>query len=315
MSNKVKISIALATYNGENFLSEQIDSILAQTVRDWELIISDDGSSDNTLSIIKKYMKQDFRIHLVENKNRHGCAGNFENALNYCTGEYIAFCDQDDVWTEDHLEHLLSILGDKSLAFADAEAVDIDLQSLNFFLGEKFLITEDHLKNNLLLHLIFLNFVQGTAVLFKKELLDFLPFPYVLFHDHWAAISAVLKNGIAYSSKSILKYRQHGSNTCGVMNHSLLYKIKHLHSEGIRRIDFYHAIFEFVHSHEHLMTDENKSNVKKSLLIAESILFKRSFRTFRKYYDVIFWDSDKKKIFPRYFMYCLFFPLIRKKRK
>ena len=124
------------------------------------------------------------------------------------------------------------------------------------------------------MHLIFLNFVQGTAVLFKKELLDFLPFPYVLFHDHWAAISAVLKNGIAYSSRSILKYRQHGNNTCGVMDHSLLYKIKHLRSEGIRRIEFYHAISNFVHLHEPLLSEENKSYVKECLTISESILFK-----------------------------------------
>ena len=136
MSGEIKISIALAVYNGENFLSEQLDSILRQTLDNWELIISDDGSSDGTLSIIHKYMSQDSRIHLLENKTRHGCAGNFENALNHCTGVYIAFCDQDDVWTEDHLEHLLSIIGDKSLAFADAEAVDINLNTLNFFWGK-----------------------------------------------------------------------------------------------------------------------------------------------------------------------------------
>lgn len=307
----VKVSIAMATYNGEKYLREQLDSILVQTISDWELIISDDCSTDSTVEIAQEYAAKDSRICIVKNTSSHGCPENFENALRYCNGNYIAFCDQDDVWTNDHLEHLLSIIGDKSLAFADAEAVDSSLKSLNFFWGEKFLITEEHLKNNLLLHLIFLNFVQGTAVLFKRELLNFLPFPNGLFHDHWAAISAVLNDGIAYSNKSILKYRQHGSNTCGVLNHSFLYKIKNLHSEGIRRIHFYYAISDFIQKHFDLLSEKMKSYSRECLDISKKIIFHRSFLLFRKYYDVIFWDSNRKKIPSRYLMYCLLFPFFR----
>lgn len=310
----VKVSIAMATYNGEKYLKEQLDSILAQTVSNWELIISDDCSTDSTVEIAKKYAEKDSRIHIVENSFSHGCSENFENALRYCSGCYIAFCDQDDVWTNDHLEHLLSIIGDKSLAFADAEAVDYSLKSLNFFLGEKFLISEKHLKNNLFLHLIFLNFVQGTALIFKRELLNFLPFPRGLFHDHWAAISAVLADGIAYSSKSILKYRQHGNNTCGVLNHSFFYKIKNLRSEGIRRIHFYYSISDFIQKHSDSLSDTMKIYAKNCLDISKKIIFQRSFSVFRKYYDVIFWDSSKRKLFPRYLMYCILFPTFRRRK-
>lgn len=311
---KMKVSIAMATYNGEKYLREQLDSILAQTETDWELIISDDGSTDSTVKIAQEYAEKDSRICIVKNTSSHGCSENFENALRYCKGGYIAFCDQDDVWTTDHLEHLLSIIGDKSLAFADAEAVDSSLKSLNFFLGEKFLITEEHLENNLLLHLIFLNFVQGTAVLFKRELLNFLPFPNGLFHDHWAAISAVLNDGIAYSNKSILKYRQHGNNTCGVLNHSFFYKIKNLRSEGIRRIHFYYAISDFIQKHFDSLSEKMKSYSQECLNISHQIIFHRSFSLFRKYYDVIFWDSNRKKIFSRYLMYCIFFPFFRARK-
>lgn len=298
------ISIALASYNGEKYIKEQIDSIIAQTITDWELIISDDGSKDSTLKIIQNYAQNDSRIKIIENIGEHGCSKNFENALKYCNGKYIAFCDQDDVWTDDHLEHLMSIIGNKSLAFANAEAVDVKLNSLNFFWGGKFMITESHISNEVFLHLIFLNFVQGTAILFKRELLDFLPFPEILFHDHWAAISAVLKNGIAYSSKSVLKYRQHGNNVCGIMNRSLIYKIKHLNSEKKRRIDFYYIISNFVNTHKDLLSSEKQKMAYKSLEIARKILFKGSIISFKKYYDMLFWDSDRSKFFSRYLMYC-----------
>lgn len=124
----------------------------------------------------------------------------------------------------------MSIIGNKSLVFANTEAVDVNLNSLNFF-GGGIMIIYPHISNEVFLHLIFLNFVQGTAILFKRELLEFIPFSEILFHDYWAAISDVLKNGITYSSKSVLKYRQHGNNVCGIMNRSLIYKIKHLNSE------------------------------------------------------------------------------------
>lgn len=309
------ISIALATYNGERFLKEQIDSIIAQSVSNWELVISDDGSTDSTVEIIDSYKQKDSRIRFIKNAGRHGCAENFQNALSHCSGEYIAFCDQDDVWEADHLEHLYSILGDKSVAFANSEAVDSELKSLNFFWGEKFLITEKHLSDKLFLHLIFLNFMQGTAILFKRDLLNFLPFPNALFHDHWAAISAVLKDGIAYSTKSILKYRQHESNTCGVMNRSFMYKLQALQSEGRRRIDYFFAVSDFVDKHSENFTNEKKIYAADCLEIARKILFERNFFVFKKYYDVIFWDSNHKKLFTRYIMYCILFPLFRKCKK
>lgn len=309
------ISIVLATYNGEKYLREQLDSIIAQSVSDWELVISDDGSTDLTIEIIEFYKQKDSRIQLIKNVGRHGCAENFENALIHCLGEYIAFCDQDDVWEPDHLEHLYSILGDKSVAFANSEAVDSELKSLNFFWGEKFFIAEKNLSDKLFLHLIFLNFMQGAAILFKRDLLKFLPFPNGIFHDHWAAISAVLNDGIAYSAKSILKYRQHNSNTYGIMKRSFTYKLRTLQSEGQRRLAYFYAIYDFVERHSDNLSAEIKAYASECLEIARQILFKRNLFTFKKYYDVIFWDSNHKKFFTRYIMYCILFPLFRRCKK
>ena len=95
------ISIVMATYNGETYIREQINSILNQTISDFELIICDDCSKDSTVEIIKRYKDKDKRITLVENEKNLGFKKNFEKAISYCKGDFIAFCDQDDIWTEE----------------------------------------------------------------------------------------------------------------------------------------------------------------------------------------------------------------------
>ena len=101
------ISIAMTTYNGEKYISAQIDSILSQTVSDFELVVCDDVSTDNTVDILKDYALKDCRLKLCCNGQNLGFKNNFAKAISLCKGEYIAFCDQDDVWTNDHLEVLL----------------------------------------------------------------------------------------------------------------------------------------------------------------------------------------------------------------
>ena len=104
--NKASIAILMATYNGENYLREQIDSILCQTNQDWTLYVQDDGSKDATLDIIKSY--DDERIVLVDvGLTRQGACMNFMSLLNMVESEYYMFCDQDDVWFVDKVEKSL----------------------------------------------------------------------------------------------------------------------------------------------------------------------------------------------------------------
>ncbi len=88
----------MATYNGEKYVNEQIDSILSQTYQDFELIICDDCSKDRTREILQEYSQKDSRIKLLFNEKNLGFKKNFEKAISMCNGEYIAFCDQDDIW-------------------------------------------------------------------------------------------------------------------------------------------------------------------------------------------------------------------------
>ena len=103
------IGIAMTTYNGEKYLKEQIDSILNQTVSDFELIVCDDVSSDSTMDILNGYAAKDSRVHVFRNEENLGFLKNFEKAIRICLdrgAEYVALADQDDIWTENHLEVL-----------------------------------------------------------------------------------------------------------------------------------------------------------------------------------------------------------------
>ena len=102
------ISIAMATYNGEKFIEEQLDSILAQTIKDFEIVICDDCSNDRTFFILEQYAKKYPLIKLHKNTKNLGFRENFLQAINLCTGDFIALCDQDDIWNEKHLEILLN---------------------------------------------------------------------------------------------------------------------------------------------------------------------------------------------------------------
>ena len=125
------ISIAMATYNGELFIREQLDSILTQTLSDWELIVCDDGSTDNTLSILQEYANNDSRIKIYQNETNLGFKRNFEKAIGLCSGECIALCDQDDIWYPNHLEILLNLIGNNSLSIGNSDIVDTNNTFLN----------------------------------------------------------------------------------------------------------------------------------------------------------------------------------------
>lgn len=103
-----RIDILLATYNGEQYIHEQIQSIITQKYTNWTLLISDDCSSDDTLNILREYEKMDSRIHIVSHGIRYGSAqANFMSLLSATTAQYISFCDQDDVWDSDKLSRTI----------------------------------------------------------------------------------------------------------------------------------------------------------------------------------------------------------------
>ena len=209
------ISIAMTTYNGEKYLREQLDSILTQTYKNFELIICDDCSKDKTRKILTEYEQKDNRIKIYFNEENLGFKKNFEKAISFCNGDYIAFCDQDDVWNSTKLELSLSEIKSYSLLCTNAELTDSNLKPLGYTMKDSITIpnfTKDNLE--ILKNLIHHNFVQGATILAKSVFIKkYLPIPKdVIFHDWYYAVCAMCENGIKYLDNCTIKYRQHQSN-------------------------------------------------------------------------------------------------------
>ncbi len=224
-----KISIIMATYNGEKFLREQLNSILNQTYNNFELIICDDCSKDNTWEILKEYNNKDNRIIIYKNQENIGFIKNFYKLISLCTNEYIAFSDQDDIWTPNHLEVLINSIGNYDLSCSNSELIDELGNSLNYTMLDTFnieFIPKNKEEN--LIHLLYKNYIQGSTMLIKRELAN-----KVLqqknektYHDHWIALFAAISNGIKYNSEILLYYRQHNMNVTENKKFNIINKIK-----------------------------------------------------------------------------------------
>jgi len=212
MKNKL-VSIAMATYNGETYLHEQINSILNQTYSNLEIIICDDCSIDATRPILEGYALKDQRIKLFFNKTNLGLVKNFEKAISLCTGDYIALADQDDIWLPEKIEILVKNIGNHLLIHSDAFLID---DKGNTFATSYSQYSNKNFKKNLKAYIVGNN-VTGCTALFDERLLEYaLPFPSgTMAHDWWLALCAYKFGTIQYLDLPLIKYRQHEYNQIG----------------------------------------------------------------------------------------------------
>ncbi len=216
-----KVDIIMATYNGEKYLAEQIESILSQTYMDFRLLISDDKSSDNTRSIIENYAQKDSRIYYFYQEKNMGVIKNFEFLLQKVESPWFMFCDQDDIWKKEKIEKSIEKIKETNaeLVYTDLEIVDSDLHIIEpsywRFKGLYHKIKQYNHFESLYLN----NFITGCTMLCKKEIITkALPLPhsskYVL-HDYWIALIASQEGKIAYLEEPLIQYRQHKNNHIG----------------------------------------------------------------------------------------------------
>ena len=208
------ISIALCTYNGAKYLRAQLDSLLAQSHGAFEIVAVDDCSTDATFSILQEYEARDPRVRAFANESNLGFRKNFERAMSLCRGEFVAPCDQDDVWAPDKLRTLLDAIGDHPLAYCDSELIDGRGASLEVAMSDIFAMvsTSDPVA------FAHGNCVSGHAMLFRRELVArALPCPDCFFHDWWIAAVAASAGGIVYCDARLVKYRNHGTNVTDVL--------------------------------------------------------------------------------------------------
>lgn len=223
-SNMMKsISIALTTYNGALYITEQINSILNQNTNFSELIICDDNSTDKTRQILKKYANLDSRIKVHFNTDNLGFKRNFEKAISLCKSDYIALCDQDDIWLPNHLETLYNGIGDYMLACGESEIINSNGELQNIRLSSIKNYNKFHNNNDSIFRFIafYQNPFQGASMMMRRDFAKLLlPIPNdVYYHDVWFAINACVLNSFIFIKEPITLYRLHNNNASGTHQH------------------------------------------------------------------------------------------------
>lgn len=207
------ISVAMTTFNGEMFLVEQINSILNQTYKNIEIIISDDCSSVDTINILKKFETRN-NVSVFYNKENIGFIKNFEKAISLCSGDYIALADQDDIWLTDKIEQLVNNIGSNLCIHSDATLIDQNGREIADSFSRS---TQKLCYPNSYLDLILNGCLTGCTCLFSKELVSkIVPIPKNIdSHDKWIGLVAFNENALTYLDLPTIMYRQHESNSIG----------------------------------------------------------------------------------------------------
>jgi glycosyltransferase involved in cell wall biosynthesis len=309
------ISIAMAAYNGEKYIKEQIDSILNQTFQDFELIVCDDCSADSTWSILQEYEQRDKRILCYLNEKNLGFNKNFEKAIGLCKGEYIAISDQDDIWTTDHLAVLLENIGNNLICCGDSMLVNENGECIykhSEIFDNKILINTSA-EQKVLRILYASNLFAGACMLIRKKGLQvMLPIPdSIRFYDAWFALYACVKSALIYIPNIVRYYRQHSSNAAGKHEkYTSRYLFKHFSSIiKYKSSDRPYCCIELLKRYK----DMNRE-MKVILLSAEDYFRNKSNNFYRikylpffiKNFPYIYLTKSKKMFFLRLIQYIFF---------
>ncbi len=200
------VSVCMATKNGGRYLKEQMDSILAQLSEKDEVIVSDDKSTDDTVTILNSY--NDSRIKVLQNELPKGVTQNFENALRNCVGDYVFLSDQDDVWFPEKIETMVKSLQVADLVISDCVITDDDLTELHrsFFALNK--------SGGGIIKNLFSNSYMGCCMAFRNTVLKrALPFPpKTPIHDFWIGLVAARHFKVTFLKMPLMYHRRHSNN-------------------------------------------------------------------------------------------------------
>ena len=277
-----QIDILMATYNGERYLREQIESILNQTYSNIRLVISDDCSKDSTRVILEEYAQKDKRIEIYFQENNLGYVKNFEFLLTKVENEVYMLSDQDDVWLSTKVEKTYNKLKETNadLVFTDLEVVDEKLQTLYPSFNDYMKLTRKikKCKNDYRLQYLY-NCVTGCTLISKKEYIEkMLPLPTIskyAIHDTWIGCTVANQGKVEYLDEKTIKYRQHGKNQVGTE------KISHGFTklDEVRRLflDVKLGLFETYVTNDNIFSDKLKIKNKEALQYFKMIENKRYF--------------------------------------
>lgn len=225
----MNVSVAMAVYNGEKYLKDQVDSIMCQLDADDEMIISYNESTDNTIKVLADINKEYPSIKIYQWKEK-GVISNFENAITHCTKDFIFLSDQDDVWEPNKIEEVMNVFkADPTVLTVvhNCPYVDAELKPLGKDLFKDRNVRKGFFKN------LVRNGYQGCCMAFRKDIVPFItPMPRnVAMHDQWIGLLSERAGHIYFLNKPLIKYRKHnGSNST---NHvQIVWKIKWMWNMG-----------------------------------------------------------------------------------
>lgn len=233
MINKSKIAILLASYNGEQFIAEQIESIISQTYKDWILYINDDGSTDTTLEVINNYIKKyPNKIFLMQLQHTGlGASANFLKLLDVVVSDYYMFCDQDDIWLPDKIEKCIFKMKLEEtenpiipiIVHTDLVVVDSHLNKIHSSFHK--LTKVDPEKFCTFNYMGVMNCTTGCTMLFNRKVKEIsnLPKDKNVWHDWWLAVNVAKHGKILYLNETTILYRQHSKNVLGAQEVNLSY--------------------------------------------------------------------------------------------
>lgn len=215
------VDILMATYNGEKYISEQIESILAQSYTEWKLYINDDCSTDKTAEIAEKYAeKYPDKIFFTQNSKNSGSAGiNFFNMILKSNGDIIMTCDQDDIWLNYKVQITVEALENETVPAL--VHTDLTVVNKNGGISEPSMIKAQHINTDRTStnQLIVQNIVTGCTMAFNRQLADLIKVPKGQpVHDWYIAVIASIFGKIIFLDTPTILYRQHGNNACGAVD-------------------------------------------------------------------------------------------------
>lgn len=270
----MKVSVAICTYNGADYLSEQIDSILSQSRQPDEIVVRDDGSTDRTIGILEEFASENPSIFDVrQNEANKGIIKNFEGAISACSGEYIALSDQDDIWDPSKLERQIEALQetDNALVCHNSTLVTNSLEPVGELwdeLAPPYSPQSQIDPTTAVCELTRRNFVQGATIMFDAAWRDdLLPIPEGWAHDHYLALQAALHEGLTALDDSLLRYRQHNEQEVSGQRDSAINQFLDNLQSGYdnSRVERWGEIRDWITSHDNSEMAPEKSVIERLL--------------------------------------------------
>jgi glycosyltransferase involved in cell wall biosynthesis len=231
MENLPLVSIALCTYNGEKYLQQQLDTLVNQSYQNIEIIAVDDCSKDNTFNILTAYADKYPNFSVYRNEKNIGFLKNFEKALMLCKGEFIAFCDQDDLWHPEKIAIQVAAIGDNQLIYHDSEFISENNEPLGKKMSDVFNLYRGDEPEVFL----FNNCISGHAMLIRRDLLQHaFPLKENYYHDWWLAYVAANHGTIDFIPQCLVQYRQHEKSNTDLLKRA---KVKKNNAENLSKTE------------------------------------------------------------------------------